>query len=142
MTGAQLRKIGRPLAGKTGTTNDSNDAWFVGFSPDLAVGVYTGFDEPQTLGKREQGASVAAPIWGDFVGEALKSKPTIPFRIPPGIRLVRVDSSTGELAVPGSRRVILEAFKPGTIPTGRSQVVEGISTPLSPATPTEGGGLY
>jgi penicillin-binding protein 1A len=141
-TGARLRKLGRPLAGKTGTTNDSNDAWFVGFSPDLAVGVYTGFDEPQTLGKREQGASVAAPIWGDFIGEALKGKPTIPFRIPPGIRLVRVDSSTGELAVPGNRRIILEAFKPGTIPTGRSRVVEGISTPLSPATPTEGGGLY
>jgi penicillin-binding protein 1A len=78
-----VKEVGRPLAGKTGTTNDSNDAWFLGFSPDLAVGVYLGFDQPKSLGDREQGATVAAPVFRDFMAEALKDQPVVPFRIPP-----------------------------------------------------------
>jgi penicillin-binding protein 1A len=144
-TGRIIREVGRPLAGKTGTTNDSNDAWFLGFSPDLAVGVYIGFDQPKTLGEREQGATVAAPIFRDFMAEALKGQPAVPFRIPPDIRLVRVDAASGQLAQPGDRNVILEAFKPDSQPTSRGEVVEGIgssggSGDDGPATGT--GGLY
>ncbi len=143
-TGRRIKAVGKPLAGKTGTTNDALDTWFIGFSPDLVVGVFVGFDIPRSLGKREQGASVAAPIFTEFMGEALADKPAIPFRIPPDIRLVRVNSATGQPATPGDRRVILEAFKPGTIPKGRQQVLSGVgaSDPAGPA-PTSGtGGLY
>ncbi|MGH6946256.1 MAG: penicillin-binding protein 1A [Kiloniellales bacterium] len=130
-TGVRIKSVGRPLAGKTGTTNDSQDAWFIGFSPDLAVGVFAGFDEPRSLGKREQGASVAVPIFRDFMAEALEGQPAIPFRIPPGIRLVRVNAATGRLARPGDSNVILEAFKPGTIPEGEPIVLDspGASAP-------------
>ena len=126
-TGRRIAKIGKPLAGKTGTTNRERDTWFIGFSPDLAVGVFVGFDRPIPLGRRETGSSVAAPIFRDFMDGALKDKPAIPFRIPPNIRLVRVNARTGQLAQTGERNVILEAFKPGTVPTGASQVLEGQS---------------
>ncbi|MDP7426450.1 MAG: penicillin-binding transpeptidase domain-containing protein, partial [Rhodospirillales bacterium] len=141
-TGRRLRDLGKPLAGKTGTTNQTLDTWFLGFSPDLAIGVFSGFDTPRSLGKREQGASVSAPIFKEFVKAALAGKPAIPFRIPPGIRLVRVDAVTGRPARPGDKRVILEAFKPGTVPTGQEQVLDGSEeTPTS--LPTSGtGGLY
>ncbi len=115
-TARTVSAVGKPLAGKTGTTNDARDAWFVGFSPDLAVGVFVGFDEPTPLGHKEAGGSVAAPIFRDFMKEALADKPATPFRIPPGIRLVRINAETGQLARAGDRRVILEAFKPGTEP--------------------------
>jgi penicillin-binding protein 1A len=124
-TGIRIRALGRPLAGKTGTTNDSNDTWFVGFSPDLAVGVFIGFDNPRSLGQHETGSSVAVPVFKEFMGTALKDKPAIPFRVPPGIRLVRVNATTGLLARPGDRNTILEAFKPGTEPTGRETVLDG-----------------
>ena len=126
-TGRRIAKIGKPLAGKTGTTNQERDTWFIGFSPDLAVGVFVGFDTPIPLGRRETGSSVAAPVFRDFMGEALEGKPAIPFRIPPNIRLVRVNARTGQLAQVGERNVILEAFKPGSVPTGASQVLEGQS---------------
>ena len=140
-TGIRIKAVGKPLAGKTGTSNDSIDAWFIGFSPDLAVGVFVGFDEPKTLGRQEQGASAAGPVFRDFMAEALKDQPAIPFRIPPGIRLVRVNAVTGQLAQPGEGNVILEAFKPGTLPSEHSDVVEGISA--ADSGPTTGtGGLY
>jgi len=144
-TGRRIKAVGKPLAGKTGTTNDALDTWFMGFAPDLTVGVFVGFDTPRSLGKREQGASVAAPIFKEFMANALADKPAIPFRIPPDIRLVRVNSTTGRPATPGDRRVILEAFKPGTVPTGRQQVLSGIGTfnPVGQAPATSGtGGLY
>jgi penicillin-binding protein 1A len=124
-TGAAINSLGRPLGGKTGTTNDSNDTWFIGFSPDLAVGVFMGFDQPRTLGKRETGASVAVPVFKEFMGDALKDKPATPFRVPPGIRLVRVNAHTGLLTSASDRQAILEAFKPGTEPTGREGVLDG-----------------
>ncbi len=141
-TGRRMRDLGKPLAGKTGTTNQALDTWFVGFSPDLAVGVFSGFDTPRSLGRREQGASVSAPIFKEFMKNALADKPAIPFRIPPGIRLVRVDAESGRPARPGDRKVILEAFKPGTVPTGQTEVLDGSEeTPTS--APTVGtGGLY
>ena len=141
-TGRSMRSLGKPLAGKTGTTNKALDTWFVGFAPDLAVGVFVGFDAPRSLGKREQGASVSAPIFKEFMKNALANKPSIPFRIPPGIRLVRVDAGTGRLAQPGDKRIILEAFKPGTVPKGETRVLDGYENILKSA-PTVGiGGLY
>ncbi len=120
-TGRRISTIGKPLAGKTGTTNDSKDTWFMGFSPDLVFGVFVGFDTPKTLGKQpwggqETGSSVAAPIFKDFMEKALADKPAIPFRTPPGVRMVRIDAETGTLAKPSSRNVITEAFKAGTEP--------------------------
>ncbi|MBX7146087.1 MAG: penicillin-binding protein 1A [Alphaproteobacteria bacterium] len=130
-TGSTIRSVGKPLAGKTGTSNDYNDAWFVGFSPDLAVGVYFGFDQPRSLGNNEAGAGVAAPVFRDFMNEALKDQPGIPFRIPPGIRLIRVDATTGQRSYAGSN-VILEAFKPGTEPdASQQQVITGEAIPQS-----------
>jgi penicillin-binding protein 1A len=129
-TGRRIASIGKPLAGKTGTTNDSNDTWFLGFTPDLAVGVFVGFDQPSTLGEGETGSSVAAPVFKAFMERALQDRPAIPFRIPSGIRLVRVNVNTGRLAQPGDRHVILEAFKPGTEPSGEGDVLDG-SGPVS-----------
>ena len=111
-SGAKLRRLKKHLAGKTGTTNDSKEGWFVGFSPDLVVGTYVGFDEPRTLGRWETGASVALPVFLRFMEEALKDEPDIPFRIPPGIKLVRINYKTGRPAVPGDEIVITEAIKP------------------------------
>ena len=124
-TGHVIASLGKPLAGKTGTTNESMDTWFEGFSPDLAVGVFIGFDNPATLGGHETGATVSAPVFKEFMGEALKDIPGIPFRIPPGILLVRVNAETGRLAQPGDRKIIFEAFKPGTEPSGDEQPVAG-----------------
>lgn len=123
-TGARIgRAIAKPLAGKTGTTNDSFDTWFVGFAPDLAVGVYVGFDRPRTLGRGESGSTVAAPIFRDFMAEALADRPGIPFRVPTGVRLVRVNAATGLPARPGDAAVILEAFRPGTEPGASARAV-------------------
>ena len=94
-TGTAVKAVGKPIAGKTGTTNDFHDAWFVGFTPDLAAGVYVGFDEPDSLGKGETGCVVAAPIFRDFMIAALASTPATDFRIPPGMRLYRVSAATG-----------------------------------------------
>lgn len=127
-TGGSIRAVGKPLAGKTGTTNEERDAWFVGFSPDLAVGVYVGFDNPRRMGRAETGGRVAAPIFRDFMKEAIGEQPAIPFRIPPGIRLVRVNAKTGLLAQPGDYPVILEAFKPGTEPGGPQPVIGASDT--------------
>lgn len=131
-TGRRLRSLGKPIAGKTGTTNDSRDTWFMGVTPDLVVGTYVGFDTPislgrQTWGGQETGSSVAVPVIKAFMKEALKDQPSVPFRTPPGIRMVRIDAETGRLARPGSNKVIVEAFKPGTEPgpNSASTIVDG-----------------
>lgn len=111
-TAARLRGIGKHLAGKTGTSNKTQDAWFVGFSPDLVVAVYVGFDEPRTLGRVETGAAAALPIFNNFMREALANQPDIPFRIPTGIKLVRINHDTGKPATPADKSVIVEALKP------------------------------
>jgi penicillin-binding protein 1A len=115
-TGVAIKAVGKPLAGKTGTSNEAKDVWFIGFSPDLACGVFVGFDNPRTLGHREQGATVAAPIFRDFMMGALADQPGTPFRVPPGIDFVSVDSHSGALVSPGAPGAILEAFKAGTEP--------------------------
>jgi penicillin-binding protein 1A len=124
-TGRRIRALGKPFGGKTGTTNNQVDTWFIGFAPDLAVGVYIAFDKPRGLGLRETGSSVAAPVFKDFMAQAFADKPGIPFRIPPGIRLVRINGSTGAPAQPGDENIILEAFKPGNVPTGQSSLLTG-----------------
>jgi penicillin-binding protein 1A len=115
-TAAKLASLGKTLAGKTGTTNDSLDAWFVGFSPDLAVATYVGYDQPRTLGDSETGGGVSVPIAKEFLEAALKDQPSKPFRIPPGLSRVRVNATTGELAEPGDKKAIWESFIPGTEP--------------------------
>ncbi len=114
-TGGRARRVGKPLAGKTGTSNDYVDAWFVGFSPDLVVGVWVGFDNPRSLGRNETGGSVASPIFTDFMMIALEDEPSLPFRMPRGVRLVQIDARTGGLPTAGSQ-IITEAFRPGTEP--------------------------
>lgn len=108
-----LRSLGRTYAGKTGTSNNSQDGWFVGVTPDLVAAVFLGFDEPRTLGSRDTGGVIAAPIFLNFARTALKNQPLIPFRVPPGIRFVRVDHKTGKPAQPKAKDVILESFKTG-----------------------------
>jgi penicillin-binding protein 1A len=153
-TGARARSIDKPVAGKTGTTDDSRDAWFIGFTPDLVVGVYVGFDQPKSLGPKEQGASAALPVFIDIMSAALADRPATPFRVPPGVRLVRVDADTGLLPGPDTDTVILEAFLPGTEPTAVSPpggATASINDGLEPGTATPGrpprsvpqtGGLY
>ncbi|MDP9126821.1 MAG: PBP1A family penicillin-binding protein [Pseudomonadota bacterium] len=115
-TAVKLRDLPMPLAGKTGTTNESKDAWFIGFTPDLVCGVYAGFDDPKPLGSHETGASVAVPIFKQFIAEALKGKPAVPFRVPPGLRMVKVNPVTEALASIGDKETIWESFIPGTEP--------------------------
>jgi penicillin-binding protein 1A len=115
-TGVTIRQLNRPLAGKTGTTSDFRDAWFIGFSPDLAVGVYIGKDDFSTLGRGEQGALAAAPIFREFMREALADTPPTPFRKPQGIVLSPVDAKSGTPVAAGAPGSIMEAFKPGTEP--------------------------
>lgn len=124
-TGVRIRSLRRPLAGKTGTTNESRDTWFIGFSPDLVVGVFAGFDDPAPLGKRETGSSVAVPIFKEFMQEALKDTPPAPFRIPPGVKQVQINANTGARAKPGDERVIWEAFITGTEPTDKTYILDG-----------------
>jgi penicillin-binding protein 1A len=117
------REVGKPVAGKTGTTNDEKDAWFIGFTPDIVVGVYIGYDKPRTLGRRGTGGGVSAPIVKDFMKVALADKPGVPFRVPPGIKLIRIDPKTGMRAGPDTQKAILEAFKPGTAPPDSYSVI-------------------
>ena len=105
-TGARIHlELKNIMAGKTGTTNDSRDTWFIGFTPDLVAGVYVGYDTPRTLGKKETGASVALPAFIDFMKSALADVPNTPFRIPPGINLVKVDHNSGMPVAGGEDRV-------------------------------------
>ena len=115
-TGTALREVGKPIAGKTGTTNDEKDAWFMSFTPNLAVGVYMGYDKPRHLGRGATGGHLAAPIARDFYKMALADKPGVPFTPPPGIKLIRVDPKTGLRASLSQPNAIYEAFKPGTAP--------------------------
>jgi penicillin-binding protein 1A len=122
-TGKKVLVVGKPVAGKTGTSNDERDAWFVGYTPDLAVGIYVGYDNPKPMGKHRTGGELAAPIVADFMKLALKDKAAIPFRVPRAIELIPINATTGKRAIFGQEGTILEAFKPGDEPPENTRVI-------------------
>ena len=145
-TGRALRDIGKPVGGKTGTTNEFRDAWFVGFTPDLVVTAYIGFDRPKSLGRRETGGEVAAPVVRAFLDEVLRGRPAVPFRVPAGLRFVRIDRVSGTPAGPQTAETIVEAFLSGTEPARRHAQGDGerrAGAPARETVPFDGlGGLY
>jgi penicillin-binding protein 1A len=149
-TAVTVSELGRPIAGKTGTTNDEKDAWFIGYAPNLVVGLYMGYDKPQGLGKGSTGGGLAAPIFKEFMAEALKDTPTVDFRVPEGMKLIPVNRKTGMRAAEGEGGAIMEAFKPGTGPADSYWVIgmegsadaEALSPSATRALETGGGGLY
>ncbi|POF30229.1 penicillin-binding protein 1A [Roseibium marinum] len=150
-TATSVRAVGRPVAGKTGTTNDEKDAWFMGFTPDLAVGVFVGYDNPKPMGRGATGGQVAAPIFTDFVKKALSNKPPVEFRVPKGLQLIPINRRTGMRTAAGTPGSILEAFKPGMAPPDSYSVIGfqetmGVPHAVSPeaagAVLSGTGGLY
>ena len=116
-TGRRVRSLERPVAGKTGTTNNLYDAWFVGYTPRYITGTWVGYDKEQSLGKGETGAKAASPIWLGFMKRFLAEKPVRIFQVPEGVAFTKIDADTGKLAIPESKRTIFECFKEGTEPT-------------------------
>jgi penicillin-binding protein 1A len=149
-TGTALRELGKPIAGKTGTTNDEKDVWFIGFTPEIAVGVYLGYDKPRQISRTATGGHLAAPVVRDFFKVALANRPAVPFRVPPGIKLIRIDAKSGLRAGPGTQRALLEAFKPGTAPPDSTSIIGVVNSDGSPVAVTpesdravrSGSGLY
>jgi penicillin-binding protein 1A len=115
-TAVKAKKLKRPLAGKTGTTDDCTDAWFIGYTPSLVAGVWVGYDEKKSLGKKETGAEAALPIWIDFMGAVLQDKPVEEFQATSNILTIAVDRHSGLRATPDCTDVILESFVAGTEP--------------------------
>lgn len=152
-TARMLQSLNRPLAGKTGTTNDEKDAWFVGYTPDMVVGLYLGMDQPKPLGRGATGSGLAVPVFKDFMTVALKGRPKVDFRVPEGMTMIAINRRTGMRATPGGPDVIMEAFKPGTGPADTYSVI-GADTfqegsPVQPQSPqankainSGAGGLY
>jgi penicillin-binding protein 1A len=128
--------LNRPIAGKTGTTDDYRDNWFVGFTPDIVVAVWIGHDEPRTLGNDETGGQNAAPIFREVIAAALQGSPAVPFRAPPGVALVRTNTDSG--------RTIIEAFRPGTENSARAPIGSAGPTGSAAAQQVDTGlgGLY
>jgi len=116
-TAQAAKGMGRPLAGKTGTTNDFTDAWFVGGAPNLVTGVWVGFDDIRPLGEKETGSHAALPIWMSYMKTALSSLPVLAFSIPDNIVYAKIDPTTGMLAPEGTNRGVIEVFVKGTEPT-------------------------
>jgi penicillin-binding protein 1A len=115
-TGRHARRLGRAAAGKTGTTQDFRDTWFVGFVPDLTAGVWIGYDDFVPLGKKLSSAATSVPWWTDFMMESVKYVPAREFPVPPGIVFAKIDNDTGLLALPSCRNVVLEAFRKEKVP--------------------------
>jgi penicillin-binding protein 1A len=142
-TGTAARALNRPVAGKTGTSNDYKDAWFIGFTPELAVGVYIGYDKPKSMGNAATGGGLAVPIFTTFMSKALKGKPPTPFNMPTGMTQIWIDPATGVKANAGET-AIAEAFKPGTGPNLITSVI-GVDSDafarLEDQNSVDGGGL-
>ena len=130
-TGARAKVLGRPVAGKTGTTNDEQDAWFMGFSPYLLTGVWVGYDQIKPMGKFETGARAALPIWLDYRTKVEPAYPIEDFQIPPGIVMARVDARSGRLAGPGAAEAYMLPFVNGTEPLPSALPDDFDSTPGS-----------
>jgi penicillin-binding protein 1A len=120
-TGHDAKALGRVAAGKTGTTNDYIDAWFMGFTPHVVTGVWVGYDSQKTMGNGETGAKAALPIWLNYMREAVKGYPDTDFLVPPGVVFAAINSSTRKLAPPNSSQAIKEAFIEGTEPKESSE---------------------
>ena len=136
--GKRMKLVGKPVAGKTGTSNDERDAWFIGYTPDLVVGTYIGYDNPQPMGRGRTGGELAAPIVADFMRMALRDKPATPFRVPRAIELMPIDAQSGKRAIFGQEGVILEAFKPGDEPPDSTKII-GEQTVTAAAQNPDGG---
>jgi penicillin-binding protein 1A len=121
-TSVRARALGRPAAGKTGTTNDQGDAWFVGFTPDVATGVWVGFDERQVLGVKETGGRAALPIWVEFMKAAHEGRPVRDFPVPEGVSYARIDPATGKLA--GEEGGSFQAFLSGSEPKAAASAAD------------------
>jgi penicillin-binding protein 1A len=115
-TGWKARELGRPAAGKTGTTNDYHDAWFIGYTPGLAAGVWVGYDDHRSIGPKETGSRAALPIWLEFMKKACADREPEEFIAPAGIIFRQIDPMTGLLSTDQCRSSIREAFLPGTEP--------------------------
>jgi penicillin-binding protein 1A len=122
-TAASKVNLDRPTAGKTGTTNEEKDAWFVGYTADLVAGVFIGFDTPTPMGRGSTGGALAAPVFNDFMQAALEGTRPADFRVPEGMKLIAINRKTGMQAFPGEADVIMEAFKPGTGPSDVYSVI-------------------
>jgi penicillin-binding protein 1A len=116
-TGRRVKALKRPVAGKTGTTNNLVDAWFLGYTPRYTTGVWAGLDQGASMGKGETGSRTASPIWLDFMQKALEGKPARTFTVPEGIVFAKIDAKTGLLPINESQKTIFECFKEGTVPT-------------------------
>jgi penicillin-binding protein 1A len=116
-TGRRVKALKRPVAGKTGTSNDLFDTWFVGYTPEYVTGVWVGLDKMAPLGHGETGSRTASPIWLGFMKRALEGKPVKVFKAPEGVEFAKIDADTGLLPVPESKNVFFECFKEGTVPT-------------------------
>ncbi|RWN53926.1 penicillin-binding protein 1A [Mesorhizobium sp.] len=152
-TGATVAELGRHIAGKTGTTNDEKDTWFIGYTPNLVVGLYMGYDQPKGLGKGATGGGLAAPIFKDFMRVALDGTPNVDFQIPEGMKLIAINRKTGMRANPDDAGAFIEAFKPGTGPADSYWVIGmgedgsnasggALSPQANQAIQSGGGGLY
>jgi penicillin-binding protein 1A len=131
-TGWKAKELGRPAAGKTGTSNDFIDAWFIGYTPQLVAGVWVGYDDYSPLGDKKSGGVIACPIWTDFMKNALKNSPVLDFPIPPNIVFVPIDARTGLVAIDQDKNSYMEAFLKGTEPKDFSVYNENIDvSPLS-----------
>ena len=119
-TGWRIRALKRPAAGKTGTTNDLRDAWFMGYTPDLVTGVWVGYDDSREMGKGETGSRAASPVWLDFMAGVLNGKPIKDFPVPKGVVFAKIDGETGFLAGRYSKSTVFQAFKEGTAPSQHS----------------------
>ncbi len=126
-TGKRVRALKRPAAGKTGTTNKTHDAWFIGYTPEYVTGTWVGFDEERSLGRKETGSKAASPIWLGFMQKALQGKPITPFKVPKGIVFRKIDAETGLLPVQDTKKTILECFRRGTVPTQYTKRSDSIS---------------
>ena len=126
-TGKKLKDLNLQLAGKTGTTNKNTDAWFIGFTSNLVIGVYVGFDNPKTLGKFETGSKTALPIFKEFVKNSVSNHEARPFKVSKGIKMIVVDSSTGKKADSNSKSTIIESFKEEKIANNNKIDIDNIS---------------
>ena len=122
-TGRRVRKLNRPAAGKTGTTNNLYDAWFMGYTPTYVTGVWVGKDQKAPLGKNETGSRAASPIWLDYMKGILANKPVKVFEVPEGVVFAKIDAKTGLLPGPDTKKTLFECFKEGSVPTTQSQPV-------------------